>query len=360
MIEMSVKSLMQIRDEEIDTLLPDITGIEFSSRTLEPLQNVLDYLTRARSKVLMPSVSHIAIREATLHVLLDAFLRQQGDFQTTAKKAGESVGISFARDMMSFLVQSGRIPRDEYTVVKIWAWFDTNASWGNFEVSLDKGEKFAVITVDDSFLVRGLKGNIHRFCPFMEGYVFGVLWESLKIWHRLFSVEFGLIERPCLEPREIKEEKIDSTCKFTVQLQYEELIDSFDLIHSSREYYQSGNFRQVALNLRNALELGFKKKIDLSKNDKTSLIKLIRAFKDNNIKLPYRSIKDAYDLTSKTAAHYGEDITNEKTLKLLDDIEPAINSLERLQITQEQKDAIRKRIDEIKESKDIDESYDAR
>jgi predicted hydrocarbon binding protein len=345
------RKLNIIRSDEIDEALEMSVGLDYTRKAIDPLRKTLEFLESLRGIQVLPNVADVTIRVETLHRILNSFFNKlQDQYSPVMKRAGESVGTSFADNFMDFLEAAEKLPQNEEVLILMWTKIDSNAGWGEYDAKFNHAQKKIFLKLSNSLFTRILTKNKHRHCSFMEGYILGVLWGVLKRYHRWFSDEIRPLEKPALEPVkvvEIRPDDLVNVCEFEIELKEEELQESFDKFYKAKESFKEKDFTSCAVHLRAALEHGFKQKIDMRKEDPTSLTTLIKAYKAMEVKLPYGQVKDVWDALSR-ASHGTLQPSSEELKELIENVDIALRALEVATLSDAEKEQLRKKSIEIK------------
>jgi hypothetical protein len=339
------KNWKLVRTEDLEEIT-DLFGMEFYTKAIEPIGKAFRFLEKYRANQVIPdpSVPRITLREVTLQTILGLFRNKLGpkDYDKTLIDAGIEIGTSFANDLMRFLKENYLLPQDEVILLDIWTLLDTNAGWGNFKATFFESHNKIKLEVENCFLGRGLTRDKTRHICFLKGYIFGVIWELLKQYPRIFREEFR-VERKYMEPiLPISTETKDNTWIFTINLKSEELKDAFSYLHKAIQGFQIEDYSITYLNTRLALESAFKQKIGLKMNEKMHLPDVLKSYKSHKISLKYQIAKDVYGRSSKRMhPHETEEMEKEKVENLLLDTISILRELELLDINDNTQTKIR-------------------
>ena len=173
----------------------------------------------------------------------------------------------------------------------------------------------------------------------MEGYIQGYLWEVIREQYRWFKRAIIQPSHSPLKPVEVFERTHGDKCQFIVKLREEELKGAFDALSDAKESVRIKNFDKCANDIRTSVELAFKEKVCMNRNEKTSVLRLMKSFKNRNLQLKYRTIDDIYALTSR--AIHGSGKLNEKECKdMINEWCGVLESLEMLQIQEPERHEI--------------------
>lgn len=328
---------------EIDELL-ELGKTKLLKDIIDPIESGVDKLKKSFKELqILPGTDTFITRVDTFHIILNQ-LRTTTDrriFEEILRTAGESVGISFARDFIVFLRDNKKLPENEEVLIHFWNKIDTNGGWGKFVTEFEKDK--IIVKVKDSMLIRKLKENKHQFCSFMEGYIQGFIWEISKAYYRWFSMAVVRPAKPFLEPIKINEIQSEDSCTFTLELGEEKLVNAFDALETAKMLYLNQEFDKIAGYLRSSLEFAFKEKIGLDKTSQTSLVKILKAFKNNNIQLKYKTVDGIFAITSQ-ALHGTRSLTQIESREMIDDVNLLLKSLELLELDNEKITTIKNEI----------------
>lgn len=341
-----------IHAADVDEVIA-ISGADFSKRIIDPLRNVLNHVESLRTRVLIPDVPHIVMRDLTLQALLESFLDKLGrkEFREAMLEGGELVGMSFADNLIGFLMDIGKLPDDVELLMNIWTAFDTNAGWGTFTTSVDKNR--IKVTIEDSFVTRGLEKDVHRNCSFLEGYIRGLLWGMLKQYYRWYKHEVKLAQLQLLEPKNVSHsgQPSEAMCTFEVELIEEELKEAFDLYYEATMAIRNNELPKAAQYLRSCLEYALKQKMGIEE-EKVSLVVILNALKKSPEILKGRILTLADNIYGRTSdiIHAPDKFspTKQRYLSWLGDASIILKILEQQQLSETQKEAVRKNIKEIR------------
>jgi hypothetical protein len=114
-------------------------------------------------------------------------------------------------------------------------------------------------------------------------------------------------------------------------LKNEQLQGAFDNFYKSKYELRKGQLDDAARLLRTSIELAFKEKIGLDKDDKISVLKILDSLKEKNIMLPYRLIGDIYASTS-SIIHGSKEHSKEKLAGLQSKWNDVLKEVELLEL----------------------------
>ena len=323
---------------------PDLVGMDDITELLElsnsrTIKEIVDPIKKAMNlfeknistMAFLPEVSRTTLRIATLQIILNQFREEiKGkQYKKTLEKAGETIGETFADDLIDFLIRHNKLAKNEKVLIKLANEFDNIAGWGKFD--LQYGEDKIIVEVKDSFLTRELEEDKHRHCSLMLGYIKGFLWAALKEHYRLFG---KLIVKPSTLPKtvyKITSDCVRDTCRFIAELRPEQLQGAFDNFYASKAKLREDKLDEAARLLRTSIELAFKEKVGLAKNDPTSVLKIMESFKAKNITLRYKLISDIYASTS-SVVHGSKTASKERIADLQSKWNNILKELELLEL----------------------------
>lgn len=287
--------------ESIDELL-EVAGTNAVQEVVTPIEIALDKIRKSVAELkLLPGVDRVIVRIQTLQDLLDSVKEtlEGSRYKEILRSAGERTGISFAEDLVRFLKKNGKLPANDEALICFWIELDNRANWGKLQAKFE-GENI-VINVQDNFLTRGLDKDRHRHCAFMEGYIQGFLWTSLKDYNRWFTRAITRPAMPPLQPVSVVENPSGDQCTFVVKRTEEVLRESFDRFYDAKEAFNLGQYKESAVAIRTALESALRGKIGLDMNDRIPCDSIIGAYRQNkNLSTitSYNKVKDIWGSTS--------------------------------------------------------------
>lgn len=127
----------------------------------------------------MGRIPNTSLRVKTIQVMLSSLASQCEDYETVLKKAGQRVGQSFGRDLLTELRSEGTSPTEK-ELLNFWRKYDSNAGLGKFNFeSFDLETRTGEITINNSFLAFNGNEMDNRLCAFTEGYIEGTLSQLL-------------------------------------------------------------------------------------------------------------------------------------------------------------------------------------
>jgi len=328
-------------DSEIADVLDQMSSklkMTISADIIRPISAAVKRLEEVyASLLLLPEVPRVTMRTDTLQTLLGHFEAKMNDkYPGVLKDAGRSIGRSFAEDFIGTLHKIERIPRDLRALLIFWLEIESRAQWGTFNITKQTQNEVSIEVVD-FFLTRGLSGRIHRNCSFMEGYIESFLWESTKTCSRWYRDEYDTpVTEKFPEPTSVIDKPFGEKCIFQISMKNEELTEAFDELYQAKKSYLTGDYRQVALSLRTALEMAFKSKIGMDVSKQVSVTSIIRSFRELNL-LPstsHNTIKDLYGRSS-AIIHRSIPATKESSRVLICDGEDVLRVLELITLGEE-------------------------
>jgi hypothetical protein len=267
---------------------------------VNPVRNALDMFEKNISRLIfLPDIPHVEFRLQTVQMIFDAMSEELkgGQYRQFLRRIGESVGKTLGESIMGFLVKNNKLPKTDDVLTKLWNEWDMVAGWG--KISSVHKEDEIIITYEDGFLTRGRELDKHRHCPFLEGYIMGFLWVTIKERYRWFKRTITEPTHPPMEPVEVMEKPAGDKCHFIVRLREEELPLAFDALSEARRHFRLGDYDQCAHDLRISMELAFKEKIGIGKDDKTSVLRIMKSFRGKKVTLKYKTLDRIYNSTSR-------------------------------------------------------------
>ncbi len=188
------------------------------------------------------------------------------------------------------------------------------------------------VSLNDSLFTRDKKGDIHRHCLFIAGYLLGSAWILFGDIARKGIKEFSDDQRVIpLRPRGIKEHPGDGICVFEMQINHEELKQAFDRLSLSGELFIQGTLTEALLHARAALELGFKQKVGISVDSRASFFSLLDAYRRASIPklvLNYAQIGRIYESASVAVHGVRTDYSRETIEEIILEVEEKLRLLE--------------------------------
>jgi len=307
------------------------------ARVSQPIAQALEHLRSfAFDNALLPDVPAITISVDTFYTLIEPF---SGDAKEAYKLKGMKAGEIFAKKYIDFLRYEVGVPQSIWHLLKGWAFFDTGANWGTFNILYEEEQKKVIVTLENSFLTRKLEKDKHRFCPFMDGYIEGLLWTCLKYYPRWYKDVLGhLPSNINIEPIAVKEEPEWDVCRFIVSLQQEELVDAFDRIYGIERLIEGGDLRRIPLEIRTVLEIALKKKLAIKEEERIYVPQLLTPFKalKDKGKMSIKKISNIYAWASQDA-HRTVTYSEEEIIKNLGVVADFLQDLELLEIDEEKR-----------------------
>lgn len=301
------KEVRILSEGQVEGFLATVTPSQLLT-LVEPLRRNVDQLlslleSQTITSQLLPGVSFMVMATSTIQAVFESLRIQLGkeNFNKVIKEAGFEAGAAFGNSLTRFLMNQNTLPRNIETLVRIWAPFDRAANWGHFEVSKVSLQKL-VVALLDNFLERESIGEKHRFCPFIEGYVEGFLWEAFKNYYCWYSEALSMPEAAPVEPVAVQETPRENVCIFEVDFKREELEIAFQQYYRAKQANWRGETGEVAIALRGALEMGFKVKVGLEKESPASFYALIKGYKANSVPeltTVLSVAQEVYELTSR-------------------------------------------------------------
>ena len=285
-------------------------GSEVKEKLSESIRTIVDrsiedYLTKnpminmdALKKAGTP---HVLLRIKTLHTILDGFrwmLKEQ--YSPTLREIGERVGFGFSIDFIKYLKNNDKIPLNYDALLTFWSIFDSSADMGLITVNLEESTEKINVEIENSFLAKGYNEEIHRHCPFFEGYILGVIDGAMCQWIRWISDSFFKSPLNKWQAIDVKENRNYQNCTFTVTIMKEKYQKTRDSLVVSIEEFQKvkPNYEEANKMARIALECAVKEPIGLTDADAVSFTRLIKTYQKFEVPLSYPKWISLYDLLS--------------------------------------------------------------
>ncbi len=287
---------------------------------------------------------HVMLRIETIHTILDKFREVVGEsYSDVLRIIGEDIGFSFSLDLFGML-QEMPVPIDYEALLSFWCWFDSSASMGKYSYTLDEERKQLTISLNNSFLILGYKNKAHRHCSFFKGYIQSFLRTSFSQW--LSWIELTRFQNPekYFTVMDIHEKPTkNDECIFILELQEENYPKIRKALTQSMGSVRTGDLREAAQKARIALERAVKQPLGYEDDFSLSYGKLLRAYKNEGIKLSFKDWVKAYDTLSDVM--HGDKSMDRNTLRsVLFQISKVIAEISKLKLSEEK----RKRLIEAK------------
>jgi predicted hydrocarbon binding protein len=307
-------------------------------KMVDPVRNAMDLFEKNISRLIfLPDIPHIEYRTETVKLFFEALSREMKPslYHDFLRKTGKTIGKSLGYSMMGFLINNNKLPKSDDVLTKLWNEWDMVAGWGKYKTE-HTNDKITV-TIEDSWLTRCAEKEKHNHCPFMEGYIHGFLWVVLKERYRWFRRSVSQPPEPPMEPSEIREERIeDNKCRFIVTLREESLKEAFDALSQAREFDREANHGQATNNIRISLDLALKQLVGLGKEERTSVVRIMKALKKANIQLRFKAIDEIYNCTSRIL-HGAKDSDQDTCSRIIEQWDDLLEDLEMVQIPDQEK-----------------------
>ena len=291
----------------------------------------------------------VLFRSETIHLIIDGFSKKIGDeeYEKTLENIGISVGRSFADDLLKKCRKEGMIPRNYKVYTLLWAIFDTEVGWGKMRINQfsERGRRME-IAVENSWLVDE-ETKLHHRCPFMAGYIFGVLDEGFKRLYRwIDETKTFRIPEERLEVIEVNRRPVDNICLFEVKLGLEKLIKGYDAYFNAKREHRNEDYQKSILFSRCAIEIGLKEKLEIPITKYIPFMKLMNAMKRLKFEnIDFKEIKENYELTSNLV-HRMSPVDREISEKVIFAAQNFLSSLSRISIPKRKRGSIIEIIDQ--------------
>jgi hypothetical protein len=314
------------------------------SDMITPVKKALDMFENNISRLIfLPDVPRLEMRLKTVQIIFESISNELKGKQHRhfLRSTGKTVGRSLGVEMVEFLMRHNKLPRDYEVFIKLWNEWDMIAGWGRRSYSINNNS--IILDVDENFLTSGGWEDKHMNCPFLEGYMQGVLWEVMKEHYRWFKRALTRPGNPPLQPIAVEEKIGEGKCRFIVKLGEEELQNAFDMFYEARDSERENDFNQATRDIRASVEMAFKEKIGLPLDDKTSVIRIMKAFKNRSLQLRYNTIDGIYASTSGSI-HGSAKISKSDCKKMLHNWNDILEDLELMKIDDTMKQEITKEV----------------
>jgi len=323
-----------VGDEEIVSIREKCYA-NLEAQVSQPIFEAIEHLHKfAFNNALIPEVPAITISIDTFHALIEPTF---GEVNEAYWSKGVKAGKIFAKKYINFLRYEVGVPESISHLLKGWAFFDTGANWGTFDINHDEEQNKIIIFFENNFLNRNIEKDKHEFCPFIEGYIYGVLRISLKYYPRWYKNVTKINPQNInFTPISVKEEPEGDKCKFIVSLKPEELTEAFDKIYYIENLIENGDLRRIPLEIRVMLENALKIKLGINYEERIYVPQLLVPFKavKDNTELHIKKISNIYAWTSKDA-HLTAEYTKEELINNLGIVADFIQDLELIEISNE-------------------------
>jgi KaiC/GvpD/RAD55 family RecA-like ATPase len=264
----------------------------------------------------MPNVS---FRRETIQRIFHEFYEFAGDnkeaYERRLQQLGINIGVSFSIDVMRFFAHQEKIPDNYKDFLDFWAKFDSTAGWGIISVKQFDLDKMALqVEFKNNFLVN--ESDNHAHCPFLMGYILGVLGVSFDFIFKALEANRHLTPKKRLIPNSVKEID-DADCVFGFTFIEINSTESFDKFFVAMLAYLKGDNMTAIMALRTAIEFCIKDKLGIPKDSHASFHRILKCLKGLNIhEINYNEIEDAYEKLSQPL--HGKDIREIRVEELLE------------------------------------------
>ncbi|MEM3402969.1 MAG: hypothetical protein QXJ17_00245 [Nitrososphaeria archaeon] len=299
-----------------------------------------------KSRVVIPVIdpSRIILRATTVQTLLDGARDHAGPelYGKLLQRWGEEIGISFGHILIETLKQKNRLPKNYKTILVVWAIFDSSARWGDIKVNLfDENKKMAEVKISKNFLTIGYEHEVHRHCPFFEGYLKGVTTQAFMEWTR-WANNIYQTPRKTLLCESVSESQKGENCVFQMKFKVEELKEACNKLVESFEAHDSGRWEESIRLSCESLVAALRDKVG-AVGKSFDFIKTIKAFSQVGKTLASQDqAMEFYSLASRVIGQKLERKTSsEDSSKIAVFTRRFITELERTSLTLEQKARIK-------------------
>jgi len=287
----------------------------------------------------MPNVS---FRRETIQRIFHAFYEFAGDkietYRRLLQQLGINIGVSFSIDLMRFFAHQEKIPYGYEDFLDFWARFDSTAGWGIISVKQFDLDKMALqIEFKNNFLVSESDKHVH--CPFLMGYMLGVLGVSFDFIFKALEAHGHLTPKKRLIPNSVNE--IDEAdCVFDFTFIEIDSTKSFDKFFEAMLAHLKGDNINAVTALRNAIEFCIKDKLGIPTDNPTSFYRILKSLRGVNIhEINYNEIESAYKRLSEVL--HGKDVRKIRVDELVEASYAFALEVGRLTLSKDQIDAAR-------------------
>jgi hypothetical protein len=330
----------EVRDQLHDSVSDAINGV------LRKVFFELPILYFKKGELRKGDMPNVIMRRETLHSVFD-FVRkhQQGPstncYERALERLGADTGYGFGYDLIELLRRHQSVPEDYEALLGFWSAYDQSSGWGKITFQSFQRDRIE-IRVDQSFLISGHDKDIHRDCPFLAGYIKGVVSSAFSEYSRW--LDRTRIRRPPehrLKPSGIDEyATTDSTCVFRGRLYEETLVDSFNKLGESQDAFRKGDLLGTLKSACSAMEFALKDKFSIGAS--FSFSEVLSICRKIGVPLSEESYEVAktYDFaTSMIGGRYK--FSKEETSAALKEVVHFVNEIEQIAISNEQKNHVR-------------------
>jgi len=284
-----------------------------------------------------PNNQNILVPKQTVLSLFEAVFASIGQdhYRKIVYLIGEKVGLTEGRILRTCLPnQTNQMDTEDYYIRQVMELVCSESVLGKCgKPAWSKLSNNTIqISLDNNLFTQNRKGDIHRHCLFIAGYLFGSAWilfgDIARKEVKEFSGDRQLIP---LRPREVKENPALDICVFEMQINHEELRQAFDRISLSEESFIRGMLTEAVLYARAALELGFKQKVSISGDSRVSFFSLLDAYRRANVPkilLNYAQIGKIYERASVAVHGARTDYPKEMVEEIILEVEEILRVLE--------------------------------
>lgn len=302
--------------DEIDIITKKHLKKEIHDALDKRIDALLDKIPMTYDKksgtLLKTGMETVSFRTKTFGLLLDALTAnyKKDTYENILRTVGELTGSSFSLDLFHYLRKIQKIPKDYEALLHFWAGYDSSAGFGIIEIKdFSEDDKYIDINVSNSYLVRSQKEkekeNWHKYCSYLEGYIYGTLYESLsELYHLLDETEIYRPPNNLLKPiLPIQDKPKDTICQFRVNIDIEKLTHASKQLYKAKKGYRDRSYIEGASSARTVFEYSLKELFDIPLEDPTSFYRLRRGFFDycpsKDIKVKLKHYDSAYAKASE-------------------------------------------------------------
>lgn len=231
-------------------------------------------------------------------------LVDHGPYRRGLREMGARVGWSFALNLIRHARRDkGEIPLTYDKLLQFWSIFDSATDIAeSIEVTLTDPEATNLsVTVQHSFLMKGRVQNQHIHCPFLEGYVLGVVDGLFINWNHWILAEPYKSPTRHLRVRTVKEnDSTDLRCYLLVDFYEDEekTRRPASRLANAALNLEKGLVKEAAVETRGVLEECLRISMGLQEKAQLKFTAFLKQAEEAGIKLSYKRLRDLYDQLS--------------------------------------------------------------
>lgn len=331
--------------------------IDRAEQTLEDVKILLsNAMFLHNGKLSAGTIEYAAFRIETLSLIFETarsnFRKSSKDgdkaYQTFLRELGEDVGFTFARDLLNRLSRKNLFlhVQDVKKLLKLWASFENESGAGCTTVTHCSKDKITIHLKNNP--LRRRESDPHAHCGFYLNYMIGLINEMLTTRARHLQNTIGDANIHADKVCNIKEEPdADDCCVFHVTLRPEKLKRAFDILYEAYNHFYSykneDDFFACASEARAALVAAQMETLNIdTERPPKQFFKVFKKHLDRN---EYRVMDNIYQVTSKYVHRESvsaSQLNRIRCWEILRDIRRSIYALEQLELSQEDKEKMKK------------------